>query len=114
VAKLLQVFLSQYFALFAVQLVDPLKSHLANAFSDGIWTSNAKSIAESWLKSGLKPRCITRDLKWGTRVPLEGFTDKVMIVSVANVLYVKSLLVVYVFFSTVYTYHLPTLLSQHQ
>jgi len=63
--------------MFAVQLVDPLKSHLAKAFSDGIWTSNAKSIAESWLKSGLKPRCITRDLKWGTRVPLEGFTDKV-------------------------------------
>jgi len=28
----------------------------------------------------LKPRCVTRDLKWGTPVPLEGFTDKVFYV----------------------------------
>jgi len=54
-----------------------LTAHLDKAFSEGIWTSNAKSIAESWVKSGLKTRCITRDLKWGTPVPLEGFTDKV-------------------------------------
>ena len=66
-----------YHILLAVQLVDRLKAHLSKAFSEGIWTSNAKSIAESWLKSGLKTRCITRDLKWGTQVPLEGFTDKV-------------------------------------
>lgn len=63
--------------MFAVQLVDRLNAHLEKAFAEGIWTSNAKSIAESWLKSGLKTRCITRDLKWGTPVPLEGFTDKV-------------------------------------
>ena len=41
------------------------------------WSSNARIIAKSWLKGGLQPRCITRDLKWGTPVPLEGFTDKV-------------------------------------
>ena len=29
------------------------------------------------MKGGLQPRCITRDLKWGTPVPLEGFQDKV-------------------------------------
>jgi len=62
-----------------VQLVGRLSAHLQKAFSEGTWTSNAKSIAESWLKSGLKVRCITRDLKWGTPVPLEGFTDKVII-----------------------------------
>ncbi|CAB4001240.1 methionine--tRNA ligase, cytoplasmic-like, partial [Paramuricea clavata] len=28
----------------------------------------------------LKPRCITRDLTWGTPVPLEGFTNKVFYV----------------------------------
>ena len=60
-----------------MQLVGRLSAHLEKAFSEGTWTSNAKSIAESWLKSGLKTRCITRDLKWGTPVPLEGFTDKV-------------------------------------
>ena len=41
------------------------------------WTNNAKVIAKSWLKGGLHPRCITRDLKWGTPVPLEGYKDKV-------------------------------------
>lgn len=44
------------------------------------WTQTAKSIALSWFKEGLKPRCITRDLKWGTKVPLEGFEDKVFYV----------------------------------
>lgn len=43
------------------------------------WTHNARVIANSWVKEGLKPRCITRDLKWGTPVPLEGYTDKVTI-----------------------------------
>lgn len=46
----------------------------------GIWTDTAKAITGSWLRDGLKPRCITRDLKWGTPVPLKGFTDKVFYV----------------------------------
>lgn len=41
------------------------------------WTHNARVITQSWVKEGLKPRCITRDLKWGTPVPLEGYSDKV-------------------------------------
>lgn len=41
------------------------------------WTSNASIIANSWMKDGLKPRCITRDLKWGIPVPLDGYRDKV-------------------------------------
>lgn len=44
------------------------------------WTTTAKVIAASWLKDGLKPRCITRDLKWGTPVPLDGYSDKVFYV----------------------------------
>ena len=44
------------------------------------WSSNARVICESWLRDGLKERCITRDLKWGTPVPLEGYTDKVFYV----------------------------------
>ena len=46
----------------------------------GNWSNNAKNITKAWLAEGLKPRCITRDLKWGTPVPLEGFTDKVFYV----------------------------------
>ena len=48
--------------------------------SDSCWTNTAKSITESWLKEGLKPRCITRDLKWGTKVPFEGCENKVFYV----------------------------------
>ncbi|CAG2115091.1 unnamed protein product, partial [Medioppia subpectinata] len=47
---------------------------------ENYWSQTAKVIASSWLRDGLKPRCITRDLKWGTPVPLEGFTDKVFYV----------------------------------
>ena len=44
------------------------------------WTNNARVIAKSWLKMGLVPRCITRDLKWGTPVPMKGYEDKVFYV----------------------------------
>lgn len=46
------------------------------------WTQTAKANAASWLKDefDLKPRCITRDLKWGTPVPRPGFEDKVFYV----------------------------------
>lgn len=50
--------------------------------NDG-WTSNAIAITRDWLKRGLEPRCITRDLKWGTPVPhLQGqdWNDKVFYV----------------------------------
>ena len=33
------------------------------------WTTNAMGITKGWLTKGLEPRCITRDLKWGTPVP---------------------------------------------
>ncbi len=48
--------------------------------SVGVWSNNAQTITSSWLRDGLKPRCISRDLKWGTPVPLEGYTDKVFYV----------------------------------
>ncbi|HLC85136.1 MAG TPA: methionine--tRNA ligase [Candidatus Nanoarchaeia archaeon] len=41
------------------------------------WSENAKTMTQAWLKEGLKPRCITRDLKWGIKVPKAGFEDKV-------------------------------------
>ena len=44
------------------------------------WTTVARSITESWFQKGLEERCITRDLKWGTPVPLEKFKDKVFYV----------------------------------
>ncbi|MFQ6105601.1 MAG: methionine--tRNA ligase, partial [Candidatus Hydrothermarchaeaceae archaeon] len=37
-------------------------------------------MALGWINEGLKPRCITRDIKWGVKVPLEGYEDKVFYV----------------------------------
>ena len=38
---------------------------------------NPMQVTKAWMEQGLKVRCITRDLKWGTPVPLEGFENKV-------------------------------------
>ncbi|KAI9756346.1 MAG: putative methionine--tRNA ligase, cytoplasmic protein rar1 [Lichina confinis] len=50
------------------------------ASDEGAWSKNGRLITESWLKEGLKDRGITRDLKWGTPVPLPGYEDKVLYV----------------------------------
>lgn len=47
------------------------------AREDQRWSANAIAIARGWFKTGLDKRCITRDLKWGVPVPLEGYEDKV-------------------------------------
>ena len=44
------------------------------------WPAVAYSIAQKWLKEGLEPRCITRDLKWGFPVNKPGYEDKVFYV----------------------------------
>lgn len=44
------------------------------------WTHTARAVTAAWLKKGLRPRCITRDLKWGTPVPLPGYENKVFYV----------------------------------
>lgn len=59
------------------QLEEQLEPWLEHSWSSGDWTANARYITRSWIRDGLKPRCITRDLKWGTPVPLDGFRDKV-------------------------------------
>lgn len=41
------------------------------------WTQNASSMTDAWLKDGIKERCITRDLKWGIKVPKKGYENKV-------------------------------------
>lgn len=47
---------------------------------EAFWPEVAYSIALKWLKEGLEPRCITRDLKWGFSVPKKGYEDKVFYV----------------------------------
>lgn len=45
-----------------------------------VWRPHVYSMTNKWFKEGLKPRCITRDLPWGIKVPLQGFEDKVFYV----------------------------------
>lgn len=44
------------------------------------WKSNVKGQFNSWLKEGLQPRAMTRDLDWGIPVPVEGAEGKVLYV----------------------------------
>jgi methionyl-tRNA synthetase len=46
----------------------------------GEWTEQVVNMALGWLNEGLKPRSITRDIKWGVKVPLKGYEDKVFYV----------------------------------
>lgn len=65
-------------------LLDKLQEAVANwsekSAVEGGWSENGINITKSWIREGLKPRGITRDLKWGTAVPLEGYEDKVLYV----------------------------------
>jgi len=61
-------------------LEDLLRSYIGELSGREGWSSNAKQVTAAWLRDGLKPRCITRDLKWGVPVPHVGFEDKVFYV----------------------------------
>eukprot|EP00268_Persea_americana_P037480 TRINITY_DN3710_c0_g1_i12.p1 TRINITY_DN3710_c0_g1~~TRINITY_DN3710_c0_g1_i12.p1 ORF type:complete len:749 (+),score=126.31 TRINITY_DN3710_c0_g1_i12:1066-3312(+) len=61
-------------------LKDKLEEYINYMSVAGLWSQNAVQATHAWLKEGLKPRCITRDLKWGVPVPHEKFRDKVFYV----------------------------------
>lgn len=44
------------------------------------WKSNVYGQCKSWLDGGLQPRAVSRDLKWGVPVPVEGAEGKVLYV----------------------------------
>lgn len=48
--------------------------------AEGKWALNAAEMTKAWIKSGLKERAITRDLKWGIAVPKAGYENKVFYV----------------------------------
>ncbi|SMQ55579.1 unnamed protein product [Zymoseptoria tritici ST99CH_3D7] len=65
-------------------LLDKLQDQVAEwnrkSHEKGAWSDNGVNITNAWIKEGLKPRGITRDLKWGTAVPLDGYDQKVLYV----------------------------------
>ncbi|CAF0956997.1 unnamed protein product [Adineta ricciae] len=75
-----QIKTSEHLFLDLPNLAPDVRKWFDESVKTGHWTNTASAITEAWLNEGLKPRCITRDLKWGTPVPLEGYTDKVFYV----------------------------------
>ena len=57
-------------------LEERLTEYVDAASSRGGWSSNCLTTTRAWLANGLKQRCITRDLRWGTPVPRPGFESK--------------------------------------
>ncbi|MBE3559826.1 MAG: class I tRNA ligase family protein, partial [Ktedonobacteraceae bacterium] len=56
------------------KLQEPLMQWLSQGKEH--WRPNTLAFAMNWLKEGLRPRAITRDLDWGVPIPLEGYEDK--------------------------------------
>jgi methionyl-tRNA synthetase len=48
--------------------------------------TNARNFSLNWIKEGLKPRAMTRDVEWGIRVPFPGAEGKTFYVWFENVL----------------------------
>ncbi len=63
-----------------VKLQPKLRTWIDAAAEKGFWARNAVQMTNAWMRDGLKERAITRDLKWGIPVPLDGFRDKVFYV----------------------------------
>ncbi len=62
------------------KLKDRLEAWIGEASDRGHWARNAVKMTEAWIRDGLKPRAITRDLKWGIPVPKAGWESKVFYV----------------------------------
>ena len=62
------------------KLTPELEAWQNKEMEEGQWTDNSIATTRSWMKQGLNPRPITRDLKWGVPVPRAGYEDKVFYV----------------------------------
>ena len=62
--------------------LDKLQEDLDKYIEDhkSIWRPHVYGEAKRWIKEGLTPRAITRDIPWGITVPMEGYEDKVFYV----------------------------------
>ncbi|KAG7204594.1 hypothetical protein KM043_005013 [Ampulex compressa] len=69
---------SEQFFLDLPKIEDKLKEWVTTVEKG--WSTVARAVARPWFRDGLKPRCITRDLKWGIPVPVQGYENKVFYV----------------------------------
>ncbi|MBO4279183.1 MAG: methionine--tRNA ligase, partial [Spirochaetales bacterium] len=62
------------------KILPKLEKWIDERSETGFWAKNAVQVTKSWLRDGLKERCITRDLRWGIPVPKPGYENKVFYV----------------------------------
>lgn len=48
---------------------DELEEHASQR--QKIWKTNVRAMTQNWLKMGLRPRAVTRDMEWGIEIPLD-------------------------------------------
>ena len=72
--RALEIRPTEHFFLDLPKLEKPLLAWLSQDKEH--WRSNVISFTMNWLREGLRPRAITRDLDWGVPIPLEGYEDK--------------------------------------
>ncbi len=65
------------------KLTDPLCEYIN---SNQQLPANVKSFSLNWIKEGLKPRAVTRDVSWGIPAPFEGAEGKTIYVWIEAVL----------------------------
>jgi methionyl-tRNA synthetase len=70
----LEMRMTDHFFLDLPKLQEPLQQWLSEGKE--FWRPNTLAFAKNWLKDGLRPRAITRDLDWGVPIPLDGYEDK--------------------------------------
>jgi methionyl-tRNA synthetase len=70
----LEIRSTEHFFLDLPRLQEPLMEWLSE--DKDFWRTNTLGFAMNWLKEGLRPRAITRDLDWGVPIPLDGYEDK--------------------------------------
>lgn len=71
---------TEHFYIDLPKAEEDLVKWLKESSKKGEWTENSIAVSEAWIKKGLKPVNITRDLKWGVPVPVEGYEKKVFYV----------------------------------
>ena len=72
--SVLEIRPTDHFFLDLPKLEEPLLAWLSEGKDH--WRSNVLSFTMNWLKEGLRPRAITRDLDWGVPIPLDGYENK--------------------------------------
>ncbi|MDE1822022.1 MAG: methionine--tRNA ligase [Euryarchaeota archaeon] len=65
---------TEHFYLLLPKLTEQLQHYHAGVRDR--WRPSVRSFTENYVKEGLRPRPITRDISWGVPIPLDGYDEK--------------------------------------